>query len=171
MCKLNYCLYINSYIEEWVRLTVLPFWFCHHAFNMTDEMNQRQQTVTFPFEISHRTQTQVHYCLRKNVSVLITLIWMTSDLDTHNENAHPKLQTRAQRTNTTHNSLLHVWAHSVTDYAELLFWKHEGDMVTIIVVSRKYFPGEEERKKGESPPIKDTMKLHALRKHNTFSLH
>lgn len=53
---------------------------------MTEEMNQRQQTVTFPFEISHGTQTQAHYGLRGNVSILSTLIWMASDPDTHNEN-------------------------------------------------------------------------------------
>lgn len=73
---------------------------------------------------------------------------MISDLDTHNENAYPKLQTRAPRTNATQQlptsclSTLNMY-----DYAERLFWKHEGDMVTIIVVSKKYFPGEEERKK------------------------
>lgn len=68
---------------------------------------------------------------------------MASDPDAHNEN--PKLQTRAPKTNATQQ--LPTSCLSTSDYAELLFWKHEGDMVTIIVVSRKYFPGEEERKK------------------------
>lgn len=70
---------------------------------------------------------------------------MASDPDTHNENAHPKLQTQEPKTNATQQ--LPTSCLSTPDYTELLFWKHEGDMVTIIVVSRKYFPGEEERKK------------------------
>lgn len=53
------------------------------------------------------------------------------------------------RTNAISDFLLPVSVPTVPGYVELLFWKHEGDMVTIIV-SRRYFPEKkaEKKKKG-----------------------
>lgn len=50
------------------------------------------------------------------------------------------------RTNAISDFLLPVSVPTVPGYAELLFWKHEGDMVTIIV-SRRYFPEKKAEKK------------------------
>lgn len=122
--------------------------------------------------ISHRTQTQAHYCLRKNVSVLGTLIWMISDPDTHNENAYPKLQTRAPRTNATQQlptsclSTLSTWLCR-TFVLEAWRWHGQNNSDQEKIFSW----GRGEEKGIESPLIKDTMKIHALRKPNIFSLH
>lgn len=121
-----------------VCLTVL-LWFCHHPLNMPDEKNQRQQTHSL--RGGHFLGSSTDSKIKLTIVLGKTLIRMTSDLETNTENAHTKLQTQEPRTNATVDFLLHVWAHSEPDYAELLFWKHEGDMVTIVMVSRQCFPG------------------------------
>lgn len=75
------------------------------------------------------------------------------------------------RTNAISDFLLPVSVPTVPGYAELLFWKHEGDMVTIIV-SRRYFPEKKaEKKKGIESPLMKGTEIHAIRKPGTFSLH
>ena len=118
--------------------SVLLLWSCHLPLSMSYEINQRWQ----PYSLNHKSPS--------------TQVQRTPNLNTYMENTYIKLQPETPRANSTSSYLLHVWAYSVPSYAELLFWKHEGDMVTGITVSKKYFSGKEEKKK--SPPMKSTMK-------------
>lgn len=122
-------------------LSVLLLWSYHLPLSMSDEINQRWQPHSLKVCCMRSP-----YCLRKTTRVL-ALRYKGHQTSTLTRRTHIKLQPETPRTDATNNLLLHVWAYSVPGYAELLFWKHEGDMVTVIMVSRKYFSGEEGKKK------------------------
>lgn len=147
-------------------LTVILLWFCHHPLNMPDEMNQRQQAITFskapPFGIIHRIQKQAHYHLRKN-SVMNDIRpgnqhWKctheTPDTGAKNKCYKPLPISRlsAIRSWLCRSSVLEAWrwhGHNNSGQQTIFSWEEEGKGI-------------------ESPPIKGTMKLHALRKPSTF---
>lgn len=117
----------------------------------------------------HLLGSSTEYKSKLTIILGKTLIWMTSDLETNTENAHTKLQTQAPRTNatsyrlpTSRLSALRTWL--CRTYV-LEAWRWHGHNNN---GQQTIFSWEEEGRGIESPPIKGTMKLHALRKPSTF---
>lgn len=65
----------------------------------------------------------------------------TTNLDTNTENTYAETTDRRQTSGTKAPRSFPLHVSSGPGCSELLFWMHEGDMVTIITVNRKYFSG------------------------------
>lgn len=71
----------------------------------------------------------------------------TANLDTNTENTYAELQTEDRHQEQRLQEASHFTSAQAfvlvfcSGCSELLFWMHEGDMVTIITVNRKCFSG------------------------------